>query len=110
VGGLIWFQLYDAVVRDAIMNWQLFFASASMSDTSPISREVDSTVFSCLELYESKIKESSMPELAYLQSSQMFSFTFDVAKDDLIIAKGDFSGFFDTTLATSEVLCPQSTF
>jgi serine/threonine-protein kinase mTOR len=55
VGSLLWFQLYDGVVKDAIIKWQTTFPAPAANDLPMTSRRVDGRVVSCVEYYSERL-------------------------------------------------------
>jgi Domain of unknown function (DUF3385) len=107
VGGLLWFQLYDNVVRDAIDKWQQSFPPSTGNDKPTSSYNVDGTTFSCLELYDAIINESLIPDVTNMHSNITSTFNFGIIRENLMIGNGDFPGYFEVTAETNEPLSPQ---
>ena len=108
VGGLLWFQLYDGVVRDAIEKWQESFPPTSGNDIPQTSHCINGTIFSCLELYDAIIKENLIPDVTSHHLTDASTFNFGVTRENLMVGN-DFSGYFDTTSDANEPMSPQTT-
>ena len=107
VGGLLWFQLYDGVVRDAIEKWQESFPPPTSSDIPQTSHRINGTNFSCLELYDAIIKENLIPDVTNIHSSGSSTFNFGVSRENLMVGN-EFSGYFDTNTDGNEPMSPQT--
>ena len=103
VGALLWFQLYDSVVRDAIEKWQESFPTSTGSDIPQTSHVINGSTFSCLELYDAIIKESLLPDIASLHPADVSTLNFGGTRENLTV-ENDFTGYFDATADGNEPL------
>jgi FKBP12-rapamycin complex-associated protein len=106
IGGLLWFHLYDAVVRDAIEKWQESFPPPSSNDLHPTSHRINGTIFSCLDLYDAMIKENLISDAFNVYSIGTSALNFGAREHDM--AGNDFPGYFDTSNDGNEPLSPQT--
>jgi serine/threonine-protein kinase mTOR len=94
VGSLLWFQLYDGVVRDAISKWQATFPSSSVNEIPTTSRRVDDRIVSCVDLYMER-----------LHSQANTTYNYGVGRESVQFGNVDFPGYFE---ASTEVFDPTS--
>ena len=109
VGGLLWFQLYDGVARDAIEKWQETFPPTSGSEIPQATSHCTNGInFSCLELYDAIIKENLIPDISSHHLADESTFNFGVTRENLMVGN-NFSGYFEATSDVNEPMSPQTT-
>lgn len=96
VGGLLWVQLYDEVVRDAIQKWLSRFPMATGNAVPSTSFRVDDRVVSCLELYDGAVEELLLPDAERIRPSTPRRSNPVVARDGLQIAATEFPIYFES--------------
>jgi hypothetical protein len=97
VGGLLWVQLYDGVVRDAIQKWQSSFPVAAGNETPSSSVRVDDRFVSCLALYDETVEEYLLPDAERNRALASRRHDSLLLREPFQLATAEYPSYFETT-------------